>query len=267
VIANAYLRIFQPLDALPEAEQGKWERYIVEGDHMRPRQRAYRQGWTHGRLGVIVADEDQPEVRFVEGVWYICPPRTRIRVLASLLSLRESVPPEVADALVPEAEARRAARELARIRRRNPAAVPTLLQSAWHVPVRWFVLVDDLERRLMERPNGGYRLMYWTTLPEAKQRAERALEILRENELELVADLVEDMVAWLMVFDPRSAVELDYGDISELLTLSELEDDHSARELQGALDALGEGDLDRAGDLYQLVASRWAEAKTRESLN
>jgi hypothetical protein len=33
------------------------------------------------------------------------------------------------------------------------------------------------------------------------------------------------------------------------------------------LDALAEGDVDRAGDLYQLVATRWAEAKTRESLN
>jgi len=129
------------------------------------------------------------------------------------------------------------------------------------------VLVDDLERRLVERPDGRNRLVYWTTLPQAKERAERALEILRDNELELVADLVEDMVAWLMVFDPRSAVELDYGDISALLPLSELEEDHSARELQGALDALAEGDVDRAGDLYQLVASRWAEAKTRESLN
>jgi len=168
---------------------------------------------------------------------------------------------------VKEAEARRAARELARIRRRNPGAVPTMLQSSWHIPVRWFVLVDDLERRVVERPDGRNGLVYWTALPEAKQRAERALEILRDNELELVADLVEDMVAWLMVFDPRSAVELDYGDISALLPLSELEDDHSARELQGALDALAEGDVDRAGDLYQLVASRWAEAKTRESLN
>lgn len=267
MIANAYLRIFQPLDALSQAEQTKWERYIVEGDQIRPRRPVYRQGWTHGRLGVIVAQEDQPEVRFVGGIWYVCPPRTRIRVLASLLSLRESVPPEVADALVPEAEARRAARELARIRRRNPGAVPTMLQSSWHIPVRWFVLFDDLERRLVERPDGRNGLVYWTTLPEAKQRAERALEVLRDNELELVADLVEDMVAWLMVFDPRSGVELDYGDISALLPLSELEEDHSARELQGALDALAEGDVDRAGDLYQLVASRWAEAKTRESLN
>jgi hypothetical protein len=267
MIANAYLRIFQPLDALPEGEQDKWERYIVEGEHIRPRRLVYRQGWTRGQLGVIVAEEDQPEVRFHEGIWYVCPPRTRIRILASLLSLRESVPPEVADALVPEAEARRAARELARIRRRNPTAVPTLLQSAWHVPVRWFVLVEENERRVMESRTGGQRLVYWTTLPEAKQRAERALEILRENELELVADLVEDMVAWLMVFDPRSAVELDYADISDLFTPSELEEDHSARELQGALDALAEGDLDRAGDLYQIVAARWAEAKTRESLN
>lgn len=267
VIANAYLRVFQPLDALSQAEQSKWERHIVEGENVGPRRPIYRQGWTRGRLGVIVAEEDRPEVRFVDGVWYVCPPRTRIRVLASLLSLRESVPPEVADALVPEAEARRAARELARIRRRNPGAVPTMLQSAWHVPVRWFVLVEDHERRLMQRPDGSNRLSYWTSLPDAKERAERALEVLRDNELELVADLVEDMVAWLMVFDPRSAVELDYADLSTLLTESELEEDHSARELHGALEALSEGDVDRAGDLYQVVAARWAEAKTRESLN
>jgi hypothetical protein len=267
VIANAYLRIFQRLDTLPEEEQRRWERHIVEGRQMPPRRPVYRQGWTRGRLGVIVAEDDRPEVRFVDGIWYVCPSRTRIRLLASLLSLRETVPPEVAEALVPEAEARRAARELAKIRRRDPTAVPTLLQSAWHIPVRWFVLVEDHERRLVERPDGGHRLLYWTTLAEARQRAERALEILRDNELELVADLIEDMVAWLQVFDPSSAVELDYADISDLLTMSELEEDHSALELQGALDALADGDVDRAGDLYQEVAARWAEAKTRESLN
>jgi hypothetical protein len=267
VVANAYLRIFQRLDTLPEQEQRRWERHIVEGGQMAPRRPIYREGWTRGRLGVIVAEDDRPEVRFVDGAWYVCPSRTRIRLLASLLSLRETVPPEVADALVPEAEARRAARELAKIRRRNPRAVPTMLQSAWHVPVRWFVLVEDGERRMVERPDGGHRLLYWTSLGEARKRAERALEILRENELEVVAELIEDMVAWLSVFDPRSAVELDYADISDFLTPAELEDDHSALELQGALDALAEGDVDRAGDLYQTVAARWAEAKTRESLN
>ena len=69
------------------------------------------------------------------------------------------------------------------------------------------------------------------------------------------------------VFDVRAAVELDYGRIADLFPPVDLDEDHSARDLQGALDALAEDDADRAGELYQGVAARWAEAKTRESLN
>jgi hypothetical protein len=202
-----------------------------------------------------------------EGLWYVCPWRNRLRILAGLLSLRESVPPEMAEDLVPEGEARRAARELARIRRRDPSAVPTMLQSAWHVPLRWFVLVDEEERVIAEGAQGGWRLSYWTGIGEARRRADRALEILRRSDLDSLADLVRDLAAWLGVFDPGSALELDYGDLSGLFGWNDLDDDHSAREIREALDALGEGDIPRAVDLYQLVAARWAETRTRGSLN
>ena len=268
MIASAYLRIFQPIASFPPDERARWESYIELGEHERPPRRVYRQGWTRGRLGILTSEEEgRADIRLVNGAWHVCPWRTRIRMLASLLSLRDSVPREVADELVPEPEARRAARELARIRRRDPAAVPTLLQSAWHVPVRWFVLVEEGERRIEQRADGGYRLSYWASLPDARDRAARALEILRDNELDLVADLVEDMASWLTVFPDEAAVELDYGAVSDLFTPLELDEDHSARDLHGSLEALEAGDAERAGSLYETVALRWAEAKTRESLN
>lgn len=264
----AFLRVFQPIDALADGERARWERYIVQREHDVPSSPVYRQRRVAGgRLGLLTADEDRAQVRMVEGRWFVCPSTTRIRVLAGLLSLRETVPGEVADALVPESEARRAARELARIRRRDPRAVPTMLESAWHVPVRWFVLFEDAERRIAERPDGEFRLYYWTTVPEARRRARRAAGAMDRGGLEGVAGVVRDIDDWLSCFPQGSAVELDYGDAAASSGWNDLDEDHSAAEIQGSLDALESGDLERAGELYQTVAGRWAEAKIRESLN
>lgn len=266
MIASSYLRVFRPLDALPERERVAWERYIVQGEHLRPLDRVYRQRRTNGRLGLLTREEDRADVRLVAGRWYVCPWRTRLRVLASLLSLREQIASEVADALVPEDEARRAARELARIRRRDPGAVPTLLQSHFHVPVRWFALFGADERSLVQA-DGSYRIRYWTRVPEARSRAGRAMRILRAGDLAHVAELVGELDGWLSSFDDGCAVELDYGAVADLFSWSDLDEDHSAAEVQGALDALEIGDLARAGGLYQQVAGRWADAQLRESLN
>lgn len=267
--ACAFLRVYQPLDALPEDERAHWERYIVQGRHNEPIVPVYRQRYVEpgGRLGVLTSEDERADVRLVDGDWYVCPWRTRLRVLAGLLALRDTAPSEVADALVPEAEARRAARELARIKRRDPGAIPTMLQSPWHVPVRWFTLFADADRRLVERDEGGHRLTYWTTVPEARARTERAHGILENSELSGVAELVGDLVEWLSVFDARSLVELDYDGVCDLFTWDELDEDHSAHEIHEALEALGVGDLERSQDLYQRVAGRWAGARIHESLN
>ena len=267
MVAFAYLRVFQPIEALSAAERGRVER-TLRLPARPPSPRVYRHLTApSGRLGLLEPTGELPEVRIEAGREYVCPARTRIRVLAAMLSLRDTVAAEVADALVPEAEARRAARELAKMRRREPGAVPTMLESPWHVPVRWFVLFSDEERRMAERPDGGFRVSYWAPIGPARERAQRAAEILESGRLAPVAEMVRDIDEWLACFDEGSAVELDYGSVADGLGWSELDDDHSAREVQEALDALGAGDPDRAGDLYQVVAGRWAEAKIRESLN
>jgi hypothetical protein len=142
-----------------------------------------------------------------------------------------------------------------------------MLESPWHVPVRWFVLFQDQERLLAEREEGGYSLSYWTSLPEARERAQRAAAILERGDLRPVAALVHEMDDWLSCFPSQSAVELDYSDVALASGWNELDEDHSAKEIQDSIDALEAGELERAGDLYRTVAGRWAEAKIRESMN
>src|SRR6266542_6129933 len=214
------------------------------------------------------AQGEYADVRLVDGQYYVCPWRTRLRILASIISLRESAPAELAETFVPDTEARRAARELARIKRREPSAVPSMLQSPWHVPIRWFVLVDEGERTLAESASGEYRLSYWTPVGLARSRAERALELLRRSELAPVTELVRDLEQWLSAFHSQSVVELDYASVSSLFTWDELDNDHSGREIQEAIEAVRDpAGMARAVELYQSVAARWADARSRESLN
>lgn len=268
MIPCAYLRVYQPIDAFPHEEQARWERYIVAGTRgvgARPR---YLQRATTGRLGLMApADGDHAEIRVEDGVYYVCPWRTRLRVLASLLSFREVSPLELSEEFVPEAEARRAEAELAKIRKGDPDAVSFIHQSPWHVPIRWFTLFVDEERTLADEPGVGLRLRYVTRAWTAMDRARAAMPALRKADLGPVADMLVELHEWLSAFDPRAIVELDYGTLSDLFSWNELDDDHSAREVQEALEALSKGEFPRSADLYQGVLGRWTEIRSREQLN
>jgi len=271
VIPCGFLRVFRPLDSYSDDERARWERYILAGGAPRSVRPVYRDEGPvrESLIGLLApADGEFADIRVVDGRYFVCPWRMRLRVLAGILSLRETAPPDMAETFVPEAEARRAARELAKIKRREPAAAPAILQSPWHVPVRWFVLVADEERRLARGSDGQWRLSYWTPLTLAKHRAERALQVLRRTELAPIAQPVRELAQWLSGFHPRSMVELDYGTVADLFSWDELDNDHSARDIQEAVEALTRpGGMAPAAELYQSVANRWAEAKNRESMN
>lgn len=266
MVPAAELRVFQPLEAFTLEEQARWERYIVAGAPRSLRAR-YRDHATRTGLGFIEpVDEDGASFKVVEGAYYVCPWRTRLRVLTGVLAFRDGPPFEGAEAFVTRAEARRASRELHRLRRRNPAESATIMQSPWHVPVRWFVLFDDEERRIREI-GGRHHLSYLTTTRKAIRRAERAVPVLRGSELGSIADLIVDMHRWLGRFDPRSLIELDYGGLCQLVTWDEMDDDHSARDVRDALKALSAGEFPRSAELYQAALSRSAELRGHESLS
>jgi len=269
MVPCAYLRVFRPLDRLPEPERARWERFILAGgapDARRPRYRELRQAPPTPFPFLEVVEDDFADVRLEDGRFYVCPWRTHLRALAGIVSLRDA-PEEEGDPLVSEADARRAARELARLRRHDPTQVPTMQQSAWHVPVRWFVLFEDAERRLTQAGD-EWVIRYWAPVSLAAERAARAARLLRRAGLLSVSSVVKEMVEWLSPFDRETAVELDYGTVGSLFTWDELDDDRSAHELAEALEALRQPDgMSVAAERYQQVAARWAETRARESLN
>jgi hypothetical protein len=268
VVPSAYLRVFQPLGSFQPDEQARWERYLVEGVHRPSFRRSYRQRITSGKLGLLAPiDREHADIRMMGGEYYLCPSRTRLRVLAGLLSFREASPIDLAEDFVSPAEAKKAAKELARLRRRDPSQVSFIHESPWHVPIRWFILFGDDERRLVERDDGGFRLTYLTLTRRAMRRAERAFPVLRRSELGPIADLILELHEWLSQFDPRSLLELDYDSLCDLMSWDELDDDHSARDVHDALAALASGEYPRSAELYQGVVGHWAEIRNREALN
>jgi hypothetical protein len=140
-------------------------------------------------------------------------------------------------------------------------------QSRWQVPVRWFLLFADDERVLDEDELGRPRLRYRTSLRKAIRRAEQAVPVLRTSDLGPIAELIVDLHQWLVQFESQSLVELDYGSLCDDLTWDELDDDHSALEVNAALDALFKGDYAAAAEMYQGAIARWAEVRSREIWN
>jgi hypothetical protein len=267
MVPSAYLRVFQPLDAFDRDELVRWERYLVEHARLLGRPARYVDRARDG-LGVIVAaDGEHAEVRVVDGRTYLSPWRMRMRVLAAAVAFRETKPVELADRFLSKKDARRAARELNRLRRRDPNAVTFCHQSAWHVPIRWFVLFDDHERWFGEDEHGRHRLRYRTTARRALRRAGQAIPVLRRSDLGPISELLLDLHEWIGLFDPKSLVELDYATLCDFLTWDELDDDRSVREVGRALDALERHEFPRSADIYQGVLSHWAEIRGHELLN
>jgi hypothetical protein len=212
-------------------------------------------------------DVDHADLRREEGKLYVCPRRSHVEALASMIAPREPAGEDTGEPLVSDADSRRAARELTRLRRQDARLVPSMAQCAWHVPVRWFILFDDTERRLQEIAPGEWVIRYWAPIQMASGRASRAASLLRRAGMHPIARLVRDLHDWLSGFDQRSAVELDYGEVAGMFTWDELDDDHSVASVRAAVDALAADGPEAASELYRSVAARWAETRSRETLN
>jgi hypothetical protein len=82
-----------------------------------------------------------------------------------------------------------------------------------------------------------------------------------------LAAALTDVGRWLEEFHPRSLVELDYGGLVYTITEEQLAADRSAAEVAAGLSALAEGDLERAGRLYEELTERWMTVRERQFAN
>src|SRR5680860_1274093 len=104
MVPSAFLRVYQPLDAFERSEQLHWEGFLLHGPGVRPpRPRRYADHPTVGRLGVLApAEVDTADVLHLDGRTLISPRRMRMRVLAAMVSFRETRPIELWDQFVPK---------------------------------------------------------------------------------------------------------------------------------------------------------------------
>lgn len=267
MVPSAYLRLFQPLDGFEREEQLHWERWLVTGRVREGRARFADRPTETGAGLLAPGGQETADVRVFDGRTYLAPHRMRLRVLRSIAEPAEEPIAELWPLVVTKKEARRARRELGRLHRRDPHAVPFVMQSAWHVPLRWFVLFRPEERTIADDELGRLRLRYRTSMRRAMRRIENVMQPLRRSDMAQLGELLVDLHQWIATFDPRSIVELDYGELSDLMSWDEMDDDHSAEQMQRALDALAKHEPAESAEVYQSVLVRWAEFRSRELLN
>ncbi|MEU1009843.1 hypothetical protein [Streptomyces sp. NPDC005890] len=268
----AYLRVYEPLGAFPEPERSHWARYARRPDrpsYQDELRRSLADLLPVPPIAVPVHESSDAFVLEVDGVVCVCPWRTRLRGWQALDELAEELPPPVLDAVLPPVVRRQAAQDYERWLARNPDARPWIRTATWQVPLNWFVLVSDEERRYdkgtAEVPPV---LRYRTPMVQARRRVARGLRTLRDTVEEgPLVDGLLDVGRWLEEFHPRSLVELDYGGLVHVLPAGELEDDHSAADVAAGIEALRRGDGTAAGEAYGRLVERWRAVRDRRSAN
>ncbi len=259
----AYLRVYEPLSAFPEPERSRLA--AVPADESTSREAvlaaegadALRRITGTAPAMVPHAEPDEAYVlRTDHGLLY-CPRQDRLRSWVALAELIGELPDHVVGNFLSTQMIGDVDRAYASWRDRNPGAAPHILTATWHVPARWFVVVDHAERRL-ELAAAQRSLVYRTTMADARRRVARALRVLRKAfGDDGVTGHVEEIGRWLETFHPHGVVELDYGGLVELLTDEALTEDDSPRQVLAALDALAGDDQEGAEAAYARLVARW----------
>ncbi|MEJ2888659.1 hypothetical protein [Actinomycetospora aeridis] len=205
----------------------------------------------------------------------VCPLETRPRAAAALVGFLAGETPVLRTAALPAEESV--------VRSRAEAVVAELGDSAthivsanWTVPLPWFALVEPAERILVlpsedavTAPEAPARRCYWrVSMGDALSRADAAADLLADTlGDDGPSDVLRDTARWLRHFDPGSLVELDYGGLVTLMDDETLTGDTSAEDVAEALEALREGDAERAMGSYRRLRDFWAGRAVRQRAN
>jgi hypothetical protein len=268
MIRTAYLRAYQPIESFPPEERARWTPDVTAG--ARADVAAARRWLFEGALPSLDGAHGHLDGAFVRSAGstvLVCPWRTRLRMLAGLITFRTTIPVEVADAFVTEAEAGRAAAELEQVEERYPNIRSHIVHANWHVPLRWFAAFDDSERILIEDAD-GLRVRYEASLKSARARLEGAVAILERSWIDdAVTGAVRELLDWVEGFSHEGLLELDYGSVAGMFSDDELVEDHAAAEIRSCLDALEEGEVMRAGEVFATLSDVWATRRAVEVVN
>ncbi len=264
----ASLRIYEPLSAFEPADRLRWQSIVINSQSYITEQEL--------ALGRLVFPEppvhrpDGVHIIEVEGERYISPWATATRCWAALDNFKDSLPSTVVPFFITPAieEVITAGVDLLEDK------VPHILNETWVIPPRWFLLFQPQERNRGEDSNGLFTVAR-TTITLAKSRAQSAHDTVVSafGEGPVEQDL-ENLLAWLEMFHPKSFVELDYGGLATYLDKSlrdngedGLSADTSIEDVLQSLSGLSAADGMIAGAGYERLMSRWRNVQSMESAN
>lgn len=234
MIDVAYLRVYRP------AEQIRLPVAVGPGDVPR-------------LSGATLTTESQRadawEAEWEDRRWR-CPRVPRRRMLESLVAYHQATN-RFGGSIIDVGVAESARRELARIRA-GVAEPASVMVSAWHPPLRWFIPFvpeDTVEEMVLRKSLAG-----------AAGRVGRAVGSMRD--LDLPTMWIDDLASfqsWLEAFTGEAMLELDYRQVGWRLGPTLIDD--TTFDVASAVDALEQSDLDFAGRCYSAAMFRWSEAQ------
>lgn len=266
LVPGAQLRVYVPVESLPPDERGFWQRYLDAGggvtrdEAARIEDRDALRRLVTGRMHRAV---EEAMVRRAGRRTLICPLDIDLRCEVALAALVRTAPSALVRAVDPDGTLRSQP-----IVRSGRARSPHILDEAWVPPRMWFACFDPSERHLHDHPEGaGRRIAYLTSVGQAIERLERAMDVLQDRvapDHDLLVD-IDLLGAWLTEFDTTGLVELDYRDVAHGLSAQQLADDVSCRDVWDAIDALDDEDLERAMTAFAAFDARWRPLARRAS--
>lgn len=267
----AYLRVYEPLAAFPDADRARLADYAEEAavpnrSQVLAREQAASLARTLATPPVVAPVEESSDAYLLRDgdSLLVCPVQDRLRCWVAINELQASLPETITDAFLPLSPTGQAEFDYAFWQADHGTAIPHILTSTWHVPPRWFVPFRSSERDLtIEQEQRS--LVYRTRMVEARRRLARAARALRRGAVDgSVLEAVEDLGRWLEAFHPHGWIELDYGGLVHCVSDEQLRADDSPGDIAVAVRAIADGDTARAAQAYRRVIERWEPVQARE---
>jgi len=148
------------------------------------------------------------------------------------------------------------------------------------IPVDWFILFREDERKSLYTHWGLNAIHYDTVIGTAIDRVDEAMQILSKcfenhdetqikslfaNNLTVMSHSLSDLRTWFSGFDRSGFIVLNYGDICSFINPATLKNEQSVREIWEFLNQLNNGELEKASTSLRILFQKWEGIRAQAS--
>ena len=155
-----------------------------------------------------------------------------------------------------------------------------LIRSVDYIPIHWFLLFEENERKALYTHWGFSAIHYDTRIDLILDRLNKALSIVNSvlerkgdynlsntlfKRIKLIYQGIEDLKMLLSGFDPSGYLVLNYGEICNFIHPYTIKNENSVGELWEILSLLKRGKLEEAESMLSILYQKWEEIRGKAS--